>query len=132
MQIGGMLNSEIAKVLADLGHTDQIVIADCGLPVPAGVQKIDLAITFGTPSFQTVLREILRCMKVESCVLASEIKNENLEMWTAIQEMMPQMPTDFVAHEEFKRLTQTAKVVIRTGEASPYANIILQSGCIFG
>ncbi len=44
MQKGGMLNSSIAKVLADLGHTDTIVIGDCGLPVPAGVQKIDLAL----------------------------------------------------------------------------------------
>lgn len=35
-----MLNSSIAKVLADLGHTDTIVISDCGLPVPAGVQKL--------------------------------------------------------------------------------------------
>ena len=50
MQKGGMLNSSIAKVLADLGHTDTIVIGDCGLPVPAGVQKIDLALKPGTPS----------------------------------------------------------------------------------
>ena len=49
MQKGGMLNSSIAKVLADLGHTDTIVIGDCGLPVPAGVQKIDLALKPGTP-----------------------------------------------------------------------------------
>lgn len=52
MQKGGILNSHIAKVLADLGHTDTICIGDCGLPVPAGVQKIDLALTFGTPSLK--------------------------------------------------------------------------------
>lgn len=132
MQIGGMLNSEIAKVLADLGHTDQIVIADCGLPIPEGVKKIDLAITFGVPSFQLVLQEILRCMKVESCILAKEIEDKNPDMWTAIREKMPQTPMEFVMHEEFKELTKSAKVIIRTGEASPYANIILQSGCIFG
>ena len=51
MQRGGMLNSSIAKVLADLGHTDTIVIGDCGLPVPAGVPKIDLALKPGMPSF---------------------------------------------------------------------------------
>ena len=54
MQRGGMLNSSIAKVLADLGHTDTIVIGDCGLPVPAGVPKIDLALKPGMPSFVDV------------------------------------------------------------------------------
>ena len=60
MQKGGMLNSSIAKVLADLGHTDTIVIGDCGLPVPAGVQKIDLALKPGTPSFLEVVEEVAR------------------------------------------------------------------------
>ena len=44
MQKIGILNSEIAKVLADMGHTDTIGIGDCGLPVPDGVKKIDLAL----------------------------------------------------------------------------------------
>ena len=51
MQKTGILNSEIAKVLADMGHTDQMTIGDCGLPVPSGVKKIDLALRFGQPSF---------------------------------------------------------------------------------
>lgn len=51
MQKIGILNSEIAKVLADMGHTDTIVIGDCGLPVPDGVKKIDLALKLGTPRF---------------------------------------------------------------------------------
>ncbi len=51
----GTLNSEISKVLSDLGHTDTIVIADCGLPVPKGVQKIDLAVRQGLPSFIDVV-----------------------------------------------------------------------------
>ena len=40
MKKQGILNSEIAKVLADMGHTDTLCIGDCGLPVPADVKKI--------------------------------------------------------------------------------------------
>lgn len=47
----GILNSDISKLLSDLGHTDEIMIADCGLPIPNGVKKIDLALDFGKPSF---------------------------------------------------------------------------------
>ncbi|MEG0552127.1 MAG: RbsD/FucU domain-containing protein, partial [Carnobacterium sp.] len=49
MKKNGTLNSELDKLLADLGHTDQIVIADAGLPIPAGVKKIDLALTLNDP-----------------------------------------------------------------------------------
>ena len=42
MKKNGILNSEISKVLSDLGHTDFICIGDCGLPVPDNVKKIDL------------------------------------------------------------------------------------------
>ena len=69
MQKIGILNSDIAKVLADLGHTDTIVIGDCGLPVPAGVPKIDLALKPGTPSFLDVLTEVLKYMEVEKIQL---------------------------------------------------------------
>ena len=85
MQKGGMLNSSIAKVLADLGHTDTIVIGDCGLPVPAGVQKIDLALKPGTPSFLEVVEEVAKNMVIENEKNAAEkeaaaiaAKNEQL------------------------------------------------------
>ena len=71
MQKIGIFNSDIAKVLADLGHTDTIVIGDCGLPVPAGVPKIDLALKPGTPSFLDVLTEVLKYMEVEKIHIAS-------------------------------------------------------------
>ena len=42
-----------------------------------------------------------------------------------------QVEVQFVSHVELKEQTKTCKAVIRTGETTPYANIILQSGCIF-
>ena len=56
MQKIGILNSHIAKVLADLGHTDKICVGDCGLPVPAGTPKIDLALRLGEPKFIEVVK----------------------------------------------------------------------------
>ena len=36
-----------------------------------------------------------------------------------------------VSHEDFKRLTQQARVMVRTGECTPYANVILVAGVTF-
>lgn len=127
----GTLNSEISKVLSDLGHTDTIVIADCGLPVLKGVQKIDLAVRQGLPSFIDVVDEIARHMVIEHVTLAEEIKYSNPAVLKEVGSIVKGIPNDFVTHEQFKALTENSKVIIRTGEATPYANIILRSGVNF-
>lgn len=127
----GTLNSEISKVLSDLGHTDTIVIGDCGLPVPKGVQKIDLAVRQGLPSFIDVVDEVARHMVIEHVTLAEEIKDSNPAVLKEVDSIVKGIPNDFVTHEQFKTLTENSKVIIRTGEATPYANIILRSGVNF-
>ncbi|KOP30117.1 ribose ABC transporter [Exiguobacterium sp. BMC-KP] len=129
MKKHGILNSHISKVLTDLGHTDTIVIADCGLPIPDGVARIDLALELGTPSFLDVVRVVAGDMAIEQLTLATEITEANPNVLEALEDM--QIETTFVSHEEFKKLTQQAKVIIRTGEATPYANVIFRSGVIF-
>ncbi|WP_027109064.1 D-ribose pyranase [Lacticigenium naphthae] len=131
MKKHGILNSEISKVLADLGHTDQIVIGDCGLPIPNGVKKIDLALEIGEPKFIDVLAILVKEMQVEKYILAEEIKELNPIQLEAVSEKMGDAKVDWVTHEEFKAQSKNAKAIIRTGEATPYSNIILQSGVIF-
>lgn len=129
MKRHGILNSHISKVLADLGHTDMVVIADCGLPIPTGVERIDLALELGTPAFADVLRVVADDMAVEQVTLASEIKDANEAALTTVSQL--NVTTEYVSHEAFKELTKQAKVIIRTGEATPYANVILHAGVIF-
>jgi D-ribose pyranase len=105
------------------------VIADCGLPIPDGVTCIDLAYKLGEPSFLTILDVVLEDLKVEKAILAQEIQTANAEVEAAIKNNIDVL--DYVTHEQFKQLTKEAKVIIRTGEITPYANIILQSGVIF-
>ncbi|WP_313552430.1 D-ribose pyranase [Aerococcus sp.] len=131
MKKNGILNSEISKLLSDLGHTDQITIADAGLPVPDGVKKIDLALKLGTPSFIEVLEEVLKDMAVEKVILAEEIKVDNESQLDAIHQLVDTNEVEFVSHEAFKKQSGQSKAIIRTGEATPFSNIILQSNVIF-
>ncbi|MCI7061737.1 MAG: D-ribose pyranase [Lachnospiraceae bacterium] len=134
MKRQGILNSEISRVLSYMGHTDRIAIGDCGLPIPDVVERIDLALKYGVPSFMDVLRVVADDMKVEKIILAEEIKKRNPKVLQEIEELFNGQTIDieFVAHEDLKELTRDCKAVIRSGEITPYANIILQSGCIFG
>jgi D-ribose pyranase len=127
----GIINSEISGVLARMGHTDTIVIADCGLPIPDHVKRIDLAVDIGKPSFVEVLNVVLREMKVEKVTLASEIEQQNMNLYKQVESIFTVQKKSYVSHEQFKLACHEAKAVIRTGENTPYANIILHAGVIF-
>ncbi|MFY0545854.1 D-ribose pyranase [Brevibacillus sp. H7] len=127
----GILNSEISKVISELGHTDQIVICDAGLPIPDGVKRIDLSLTPGVPSFMSVLLAVLLEMQVERAYFAEELKQSSPETLAQLQEALPDADRKSVSHETFKQMTRQAKAVIRTGECTPYANVILEAGVIF-
>lgn len=126
-----LLNSQVSSLIADLGHTDWICIGDCGLPIPSNVQKIDLAIKKGLPTFIDVLENTLTEMEVQKIYLAEEIKEYNPEVLDKIKALLPNVEIVFMSHENFKKETAKTKGFIRTGEASPYANIILESGVTF-
>lgn len=130
---GRLLNSEIISVLAAMGHTDQLVIADAGLPIPTAVKRIDLALEKGLPSFDATLALIASNMVMEKVILAEEIKENNPEVLKKIKEILndKKIEIEFVSHEYFKKLSSSSKAIVRTGECTPYANIILQSGVNF-
>lgn len=133
MKKNGILNSEISKVLADLGHTDEVIIGDCGLPVPDGVKKIDLALKQGIPGFIEVVDAVLEDMEVESIILAEEIKENNQSVYKQVLKRIEQedAKASYMTHEQFKERSKQAKAIIRTGEVTPYANVILQAGVLF-
>ncbi len=125
----GILNRELAGIFAKIGHTDTIMIADCGLPIPDGVTCIDLAYKIGKPSFIDILETVLGDFKAEKAWIATEMDAENAELYSQLTPFP--CPIEKVSHEQLKQKSVDAKVIIRTGEATPYANILLQSGVIF-
>ena len=130
MKKSGIINAQLARHIAGLRHTDLFVVADAGLPVPASVPTIDLAIAYGLPALADVLPILLAEVVVEHGWAASEIAKANPACERLFEGLVPGL--ERISHEDFKRLVGTAVFVARTGEASPYANIILRAGVPFG
>lgn len=126
-----LLQSDLSYIIATLGHMDTLVIADAGLPIPAETERIDLALTKDVPGAVQTLQVVLDEMKVERAILAQEVKDRNPKFLADVQELLPGIPFEFVTHSEFKKRTASARAVVRTGEFSPYANVILVSGVVF-
>lgn len=126
-----LLNPHILEAVASLGHTEYLVIADCGLPVQKGVKVVDISLTAGIPAFTDVLKAVNSELVSESYIVAEEIVSVNPAKLAEIKAEMGALPCKIVPHEEFKKLVADAKCVIRTGETSSYANIILIGGVNF-
>jgi len=127
-----LLNAPLSAVIASMGHTDSIAIADCGLPIRGDAKRIDLALKLGTPSFLETLDTVLSELYVERAVLAEDIKIVSPQMHKEILSRLgADVKVEYVPHEDFKKLTESAKAVVRTGENTSFANILLYSGVTF-
>jgi D-ribose pyranase len=131
MKKSGILQNELAGVIARLGHTDLLVVADAGLPIPPGVARIDLAVTGGVPGLLQVLRPLLDEIAVEAAVVAEEMRAASPAFHGELISVLGGVPVRAVPHAEFKRMSQQARVVVRTGEFTPYANVMLVAGVAF-
>lgn len=131
MRKGSLLNSTVVSTLSKMGHTDQITIADAGLPIPDHVERIDLALIKNVPSFIETVRAISEDMVIEKIILADEMKSYNTHVLEELQMLFKGVEVEYISHKLFKERTNISKAVIRTGECTPYANIILQSGVDF-
>ena len=126
-----LISAPVSRVIAMMGHTDALCIADAGLPIPSLTERIDLAVKPGLPPFLDVLGAVLEELVVERAVVAGEIREKSPAVLEGIRRLLGDVTIDFVPHEEFKRLTERSKAVVRTGECTPYANVILYSGVPF-
>ncbi|WP_085689216.1 MULTISPECIES: D-ribose pyranase [unclassified Pseudomonas] len=129
-----LLNVALSRLIASLGHGDMVVIGDAGLPVPPGVELIDLALTHGVPDFVSTLKVVLNEMQVESHALAKEIFDKQPTALSTLDELNDEGSLgrrDLLSHEQFKVLSRQARAIVRTGECQPYCNIVLVSGVTF-
>lgn len=132
MKKNGILNAPLAAVVAEMGHFDTITVADAGLPLPPEVERIDLVVRRGLPAFVDVVGALLEELAVQEAVVAEEMAAVSPALLAQLRALLgEQVPVRMIPHEEFKKLTHGSRAVVRSGECTPYANVILVSGVTF-
>lgn len=129
MKKAGILNRHLAGALAELGHGDGVLVCDAGMPVPDGPRLVDLAFRAGVPSFAEVLDGLLAELVVEGATAAREVLDANPAAAGLLGGHFPGL--ELVPHQELKSLSAGARLVVRTGEARPFANVLLRCGVFF-
>ncbi|MER6750556.1 D-ribose pyranase [Streptomyces fungicidicus] len=129
MKKHGILNRHLSGALAALGHGDGVLVCDAGMPIPDGPRVVDLAFRAGVPSFAEVLDGLLAELAVEGATAATEVRDANPAAAELLDGHFPTLA--LVPHERLKELSAGARLVVRTGEARPYANVLLRCGVFF-
>jgi len=127
------LNAQLSRVISEMGHTDQLVVTDAGLPIPAGVERVDLAVRENLPRFLDVLDTVLDELAIEGALISEEIKEHSPEMLEELTARLSArgVTAAFVPHEDFKVATTGARAAVRSGEFTPYANVLLTAGVVY-
>ncbi len=131
MKKRGILNAQLAGCIAALGHKDLFLIGDAGMPIPAGVPIVDLVVTAGVPTFEQVMDAILDETVVEGYTIAEEIRENNQRLLGYIREKLPDAEETMITHTGLKEMSSGVKFAVRTGEFTPYPNVILRAGVAF-
>lgn len=127
MKRSGVLNPALAEGLARLGHGHLVLVVDCGTPIPPGARLVDVSVVAGVPSLTQVLDAVLDEIVVEGSVAASETAGTVVAGWLEERGLRPEL----VPHEDLKGLLPDAALVVRTGEATAWANVGLRCGVPF-
>jgi D-ribose pyranose/furanose isomerase RbsD len=123
-----ILHPGLAAALAELGHSDTVLVTDAGFPIPAGARVIDLGLTAGTIDALEILRVLRAHLFVEEVRFAPEVRSHYPSLYADLQEIYTGSGAVFLPapHEELiETWAPRAKVVIRSGSLTAWANVAL-------
>jgi D-ribose pyranase len=124
----GILNPAINSLLSRVRHTNTLVIADRGFPFWPGIETVDISLVDDLPRVLEVLRALRTNFRIGRAFMAEEFRAANpAPTRAAFEAALAGIPVAFEAHTEFKRRVPGAIGLIRTGDTTQYANLILES-----
>jgi D-ribose pyranase len=129
MLIHGILNPQINSLLARVRHTNLVVIADRGFPFWPMIETVDISLVDGIPTVLQVFNAIKINFNITEIIMAQEFLNANMpEARAAFTQATANHIIKYEPHLEFKKRIPDAIGLIRTGDTTQYANMVLISG----
>ena len=131
MKKTGIMNQGISSVVAGMGHNDMIMVCGSAYPIPEEGNRIDLALEPGLPGFEDVVRVILKELEVKRFYVSEKTQEASPGQLEKLCRLMPGKEPDMVSQAELMKIGGKAKAYVRTGECTPFSNVILVGGVIF-
>ncbi len=125
----GIVNRELARVISEQGHGDLLMVVDAGFAIPKGADVVDISLSENCPMVIDTLKELKKFFSVEKLIFANDTKSVSPSLFNSIRKLFGKgIPVEMVTHPQIKEMSHKVKAVIRTGDFTAYANVILVSG----
>jgi len=134
--IPAILSPDLLKILMEMGHTDEIVIADGNFPAASMAQRLVRLDGHGVPE---ILETVLALFPLDTydkpVYLMEKVKGDTVDtpIWETYEGIIRKHTDQEIVHIdkwEFYERTKKAYAVVATGEAALYANILLKKGVV--
>ena len=125
----GSVNRELARVLSEQGHGDLLMVVDAGFAIPKNADVVDISLSENRPMVIDTLTELKKFFSVEKLIFANDTREVSPTLFNNITGLFGHdVPVEMVTHPQIKEMSHKVKAVIRTGDFTAYANVILVSG----
>ena len=138
-KISPLLSPELLKILAEMGHGDELVLADGNFPSASMAQRLLRADGHGV---SVLLTAILQLFPLDTFVerpvaLMAVVPGHNYQptIWDEYRHIIqasgePFTDFEYVERFAFYERARQAYAVLATGETALYANVILKKGVV--
>lgn len=138
-KIPNILSPELLKILMEMGHGDELVIADGNFPATSMAKRL---VRLDGHGVAEVLKAVLKLFPLDNYVdnpvqLMEVVPGDNIEptIWNEYKKIIQDSsePFDsfgFIERFRFYNRAKEAFAVVATSESALYANVILKKGII--
>jgi D-ribose pyranase len=127
----GLLNRDLSALVAAMGHYDRLVVSDAGFPIPLEMDYVDLSMGPNRPTVLEVIELLASELEVEEIYIAQEALDRMAGRLDELGVVYPGATRTAIPHAEFKAMAREARGVVRTGDFTPYGNVMLVSGVVY-
>jgi len=129
MMRDGIINGQLASLLARFRHVNSIAIVDGPFPSYLDVETVDLAVKKGFPTIPQILDLILPSLDLSGVIMAKEFEAKvDKATVDSYRSHLKGLSMEFIDHEDFKVRVGKTIGIIHTGDPIPYSSVLLKSG----
>jgi len=140
--ISPVVSPELLKIIAEMGHGDELVISDGNFPGASVGQRVVRADGHGGAAVMQGIIDLFPLDDfVEAPLAVMEVPDgmfpgNEAPIWAEFRKIadtdLPTAKFEFMEHDAFIDRCRKAYCVVQTGEKALYANIILRKGVVRG
>lgn len=136
--IPAQISPDLLKIICEMGHGDEIVLADANFPSASMAQRLVRADGIEIPKLLSGVLELFPLDQYDSrnFILMEKCEGDeaDVSVWSEYKNILnkysPETQMSFMERFDYYERAKNAYAVVATGERRQYANIILKKGCV--